>query len=87
MFKNLPSDAGEAGLILVQGTKILHAAGQQTPCALGPMLCNRKAKHPAMKSPHTTVKASVAKKKSESGVQLVVMYLCFLVLTSELLKM
>ena len=31
MVKNLPSNAGDAGSILGQGTKIPHAAGQLSP--------------------------------------------------------
>ena len=30
--KNLPSNAGDAGLIPCQGTKISHASGQLSPC-------------------------------------------------------
>ena len=33
MVKNLPSNAGDAGSILGQGTKILHAMGQLSLCA------------------------------------------------------
>ena len=33
VVKNLPSNAGDAGSIPGQGTKIPHAAGQQSPCA------------------------------------------------------
>ena len=33
VVKNLPSNAGDAGLTPGQGTKIPHAAGQLSPCA------------------------------------------------------
>ena len=33
VVKNLPSNAGDAGSILGQGTKIPHVAGQLSPCA------------------------------------------------------
>ena len=33
MIKNLPSNAGDVGLIPGRGTKIPHAAGQVSPCA------------------------------------------------------
>ena len=33
MVKNPPYNAGDAGLIPGQGTKIPHAAGQLSPCA------------------------------------------------------
>ena len=33
MVKNLPSNAGDAGLIPGRGTKIPHAAGQLSPHA------------------------------------------------------
>ena len=33
VVKNPPYDAGDAGLIPGQGTKIPHAAGQLNPCA------------------------------------------------------
>ena len=33
VVKNLPSNAGDAGSILGQGTKIPHAEGQLSPCA------------------------------------------------------
>ena len=32
MVKNLPSNAGDKGLIPDQGTNIPHAAGQLSPC-------------------------------------------------------
>ena len=32
--KNPPSNAGDTGLIPRQGTKIPHAAGQLSPCAI-----------------------------------------------------
>ena len=33
MVKNLPSNAGDTGLIPGQGTRIAHAVGQLSPCA------------------------------------------------------
>ena len=33
VVKNPPSNAGDAGLIPGQGTKIPHSAGQLSPCA------------------------------------------------------
>ena len=33
VVKNLPSNAGDAGSIPGQGTKIPHATGQLSPCA------------------------------------------------------
>ena len=36
VVKNPPSNAGDAGLIPGWGTKIPHAAGQLSPCALQP---------------------------------------------------
>ena len=32
MVKNLPSDAGDAGLIPAQESKVPHAAGPLSPC-------------------------------------------------------
>ena len=32
VVKNLPSNAGDTGLILGRGTKIPHATGQLSPC-------------------------------------------------------
>ena len=37
MVKNLPSNAGDVGLIPGRGTKIPHAMGQLSLCALEPM--------------------------------------------------
>ena len=42
MIENLPPNAGEAGLIPGQGTKIPHALRQLlSPCALEPVLYKR----------------------------------------------
>ena len=43
MVKNLPSDAGDAGSIPAQETKVPHAAGPLSPCAAPrekPMHCS-----------------------------------------------
>ena len=36
VVKNLPSNAGDVGLIPVRGTKIPQAMGKLSPCALKP---------------------------------------------------
>ena len=64
MVKNLPSNAGNAGLIPGQETEIPHASGQQSPRdattelmhsgAQAPQL--ERSPHAATKSPRTAVK-------------------------------
>ena len=43
--KNPPSNAGDAGFVPGQGTKIPHASGQRSPCAIA-----RKSLHATMKT-------------------------------------
>ena len=43
VVKNSPSNAGDVGLIPGCGTKILHAMGQLSPCALEPTHHNERS--------------------------------------------
>ena len=57
MVKNLPSNAGDTGLIPGQGTKMPHSAGQLSPHTLQPAHHNlRDACAPQGKIPHAATK-------------------------------
>ena len=66
VVKNLPSNAGDTGLICGWGTKIPHAAGQLSPRATTTEPVHSRARKPqlerspcaAMKSPRITTKDS-----------------------------
>ena len=49
MVKNPPSNAGEAGSIPGQGTKIPHAVGQLSPCATTTKLARLSQRAPRLK--------------------------------------
>ena len=53
VVKNLPSNAGDAGLIPGQGTKIPRATGQLSPCATTTELAclNKRARMPQTTEP------------------------------------
>ena len=53
VVKNLPTNAGDAGLIPGRGTKIPHAAGQLSPCATTTELArlNERARMPQTMEP------------------------------------
>ena len=71
VVNNLPSNAGDVGLIPGWRTKILHAAGRLSPCATTtePMYSGactsqlERSLHIPMKSPHTTTKAPACRNK------------------------
>ena len=74
VVKNLPSNAGDASSIPGQGTKIPHAVGQLSLCAVTteparsgahePQL--ERSPHAATKSPRATTKTRCKKKKNKN---------------------
>ena len=52
--KNLPSNAGDAGSIPGQGTKILYAAGQLSLCATTTEPACSRDPVPQLETPHVT---------------------------------
>ena len=75
MVKNLPSNAGDMGSILGQGTKVPDASEQLSPCATtGESMCHSKRGHRAAtkeslhttkKSPHAAIKTQCSQNKKE----------------------
>ena len=56
VVKNPPSNAGDTGWIPSLGTKIPHAEGQLSPCALEPARRNKKIPRAAAKILRATTK-------------------------------
>ena len=56
-LKNLPHNAGDAGLIPGWGTKIPHALGQLRTCAktIKPTQHNKRFPHDAIKTQHSQI--------------------------------
>ena len=56
-LKNLPHNAGDAGLIPDWGTKIPHALGQLRTCAktIKPTQHNKRFPHDAIKTQHSQI--------------------------------
>ena len=58
VVKNLPSNAGDVGLILGWGIKILYVSEQLSPCT-----ATRETPHTSTKRPHDAMKTQGSKKK------------------------
>ena len=61
VVKNLPSNAGDVGLILGWGIKILYVSEQLSPC-----IATRETPHTSTKRPHDAMKTQGSKKKKNS---------------------
>ena len=60
VVKNLPSNAGDVGLIPGRGIKIPHATGQLSPCTVEPTHHNKRAQNPHLLSARTTAREKPA---------------------------
>ena len=63
VVKNPPPNIKDASLNPGQGTKILHATGQQSLCTATtePLLCNERRPHAAMKTQHCRKNKQIVK--------------------------
>ena len=61
-IKNLPCNAGDAGLIPGQGTKMPHAREQLTPCT-----ATKEPEHHSLKSPRAATKIPCAATKTDAA--------------------
>ena len=62
MVKNSPCNAGDAGLIPGQGTKMPHAREQLTPCT-----ATKEPEHHSLKSPRAATKIPCAATKTDAA--------------------